>query len=410
MATIITVHGTNASGPEAGQKWSQKGSDFESHIRELVASDDGQLAFQPHIWDGANSELSRRRGGKALYERIAAPETASAPYVLIGHSHGGSVIAAALAHAARKRDPLATLGKWITIGTPFIKWQKHLFLFSRLGTLGKSIYSSLAMFLLLFVVVEYGTAQYSSQILLNYQDFGPMVGWVGLFCVCLFVGAHYLNSGKYYFYRKTVKAFLSSNFRDRCLSLLHKNDEAINGLRRLMKIEPPIFGKHFAVPALSSAALVAFPFMMYWFLALYTYAVTGNFGVTNFFVTFVKAVLGVPVWVASLIYPQTSDLLSMLGVIVFIIIGTAAGYLIVLVISRLLSNILCRIMNAATWKQVRKNAFGDDAIGEESLDSLSEPDWMLSRPFDPIPDELEMRYLPTVTRRPPRRYPNFGPA
>src|SRR5262245_62668225 len=53
VATIITVHGTNASGPEEGIKWWQKGSEFEKHIHELVESEDGShLTFQPHIWAG----------------------------------------------------------------------------------------------------------------------------------------------------------------------------------------------------------------------------------------------------------------------------------------------------------------------------------------------------------------------
>jgi len=40
MTTIITVHGTGATGPEEGEQWWQKGSSFEKHIRELVDTDE----------------------------------------------------------------------------------------------------------------------------------------------------------------------------------------------------------------------------------------------------------------------------------------------------------------------------------------------------------------------------------
>ena len=61
MATIVTVQGTNASGSEEGDKWWQKGSTFEHDLRRLIQAKDGNLEFKPHIWDGANSEISRRR-------------------------------------------------------------------------------------------------------------------------------------------------------------------------------------------------------------------------------------------------------------------------------------------------------------------------------------------------------------
>ena len=109
MSTIITIHGTNASGPEEGVNWWQKGSEFERDIRELVEAEDGELNFQPHIWDGANSEVSRRRAGEALYNRIKKLEAASDPYTMIGHSHGGSVIASSLMAGAKDKNALANL-------------------------------------------------------------------------------------------------------------------------------------------------------------------------------------------------------------------------------------------------------------------------------------------------------------
>ncbi len=140
MATILTVHGTFAGGPETGEKWWQKGSPFEAQMRALVEAEDGDLTYQPFIWNGANSERSRRAAGRALFKEMQALETQGQPYSVIGHSHGGSVIAASLMESARRKHGLDYLKSWITISTPFIKTQKDRLLFSRLGAIGKSVY------------------------------------------------------------------------------------------------------------------------------------------------------------------------------------------------------------------------------------------------------------------------------
>jgi triacylglycerol esterase/lipase EstA (alpha/beta hydrolase family) len=138
MATIITVHGTGATGPEEGEAWWQKGSAFENHIRELVEGEDGTLDFQPVLWDGANSEASRRAAAAKLYQAARQLESKDQKYCLIGHSHGGSVLVNMLLLAASQRNRLPHLTRWITVGTPFIQSVRSFWLFSRLGPLGKS--------------------------------------------------------------------------------------------------------------------------------------------------------------------------------------------------------------------------------------------------------------------------------
>src|SRR4029453_13985740 len=96
MATIITVHGTGATGPEEGQAWWQKGSEFEQHIRELVEGGGAEVHFQRLIWDGANSESSRRNAATRLYSDLHSLEKTGDAYCLIGHSHGGSILSTAL--------------------------------------------------------------------------------------------------------------------------------------------------------------------------------------------------------------------------------------------------------------------------------------------------------------------------
>src|SRR5262245_49217613 len=152
MATIITVHGTGATGAEEGQAWWQKGSTFEKHIRELVESEDGTLNVQPLVWDGNNSEASRRTAAINLYKAARELDSKGQKYCIVGHSHGGSIVANFLLFAASKRNPLRHLARWVTVGTPFIRSTKSMWLFSRSGLLGKSAMVSVAAFAFLLLI------------------------------------------------------------------------------------------------------------------------------------------------------------------------------------------------------------------------------------------------------------------
>ena len=110
MASVITVHGTNSSGPEVGEQWWQRGSLFERELRAYVAADDGELEFIPFIWDGKNSESSRRRAGYRL-DQLLRQRKGENGTACVGHSHGGSVLLVALMRAGlrcafRARRPL----------------------------------------------------------------------------------------------------------------------------------------------------------------------------------------------------------------------------------------------------------------------------------------------------------------
>jgi len=133
MAKIVAVHGTFASGPLEGRKWWQRGSDFTRRLSQLVEAEDGPLTIQPYVRDGQNSETSRRRAGQKLYEKLKALEVAKTRYVVIGHSHGRSVISCALLQASYEKTSLVSLQRWVSVGAPFIKTERPRLLFSRLG-------------------------------------------------------------------------------------------------------------------------------------------------------------------------------------------------------------------------------------------------------------------------------------
>src|SRR5262249_16729421 len=147
MATIIAVHGTfahsweaPADAPPPEPQWWEPSSTYEKEFRDAVYGQDGKFDVTHFKWSGDNSELGRRRAGRDLLRRMHALEEKNEPYVVVGHSHGGSVVGSALLQAAARKDPLPNLKRWITIGTPFVKLKKEQWLFTRLGLVNKVLF------------------------------------------------------------------------------------------------------------------------------------------------------------------------------------------------------------------------------------------------------------------------------
>jgi hypothetical protein len=251
MAAIITVHGTGASGPEEGNKWWQRGSEFEKHIRELVEGADGTaLKTQRLIWDGANSETSRRRAAAELYGKAQQLESTGERYCLVGHSHGGSVIANTLLLIGLQRGNLPHLARLIAVGTPFIHLAKSFWLFARLGIIGKSALVSIVG--VIFVIV----------IGLVASEF-EMFLWFRLVpCVALYVLLYFINSKQFAMSSPRAIRQSSVTYSQRFVSLRHKDDEAINGLKALTATNPAIFSKDFSVPTFMVASLFSLPAML----------------------------------------------------------------------------------------------------------------------------------------------------
>ena len=246
MATIITVHGTGATGPEEGDAWWQRGGAFKEHIRELVEGEDGALNFQRLIWDGANNETSRRDAARKLYETAEELESKGQKYCVVGHSHGGSVAADALLFAGSKGNKLPGLARWITVGTPFIQSVKAFWVFSRSGPLGKAALVSLALVLLRFAAYCFECRSSGT------------VGAAVPFSV-LYGSLWGFNQRRLYMYRPSTLQFTAKTYATRLVSLRHENDEAINGLKSLQNLEVRILQLHFAVPIFSFVSVFILP-------------------------------------------------------------------------------------------------------------------------------------------------------
>jgi len=263
MATVLMVHGTFASGPEEGSAWWQRGSECCKLLGDYVEAEDGPVKVEPVVWDGLNSEKSRQAGGAKLLERMEALDKAGERYCVVGHSHGGSVAAAALIQAANRKRPLEKLSRWITVGTPFITTQRDKFFFSRLGQTGKITILTLMAF---FIAVPYLLLRSAPEDGVD-RTVMYLIGVWGaslLFPLILawpFIWWSERNSMPWH--KPRTQRIASQAFAAKWLSLRHDDDEAVQSLASLETMKQPIFQSNFAVAGLSKLSILIVPALVF---------------------------------------------------------------------------------------------------------------------------------------------------
>jgi hypothetical protein len=274
LATIITVHGTFAAptaadpngGPMPELQWWETGSTFEKDMRQFVEGRDGELNFVPFPWAGDNSEVERRDAGDRLTKVMRDLEAKSEPYCVIGHSHGGSILSDALLNNAARRRPLANLQRWITVGTPFLKLRKELWLLTRLSLMRKVIFVASMMLLMMFLVYLVAT-QIGDQRTLFGSTFPRVWIFTGLLAslpaLIFYIVLRWLDGRSMLgYHRRTTKRALD-NFAPRWLPLSHPDDEAIQGLSLLPNARLDFFDKSFAVSSITLLSVIALPIIYF---------------------------------------------------------------------------------------------------------------------------------------------------
>jgi hypothetical protein len=196
--TIIIVHGTWAAPVNGVTQWWQpattKGELAGSFVEKLNTAleqrgasarcwahcDRQEQAFE---WSGDNNWLRRTEAAVKLVDYLGHLRTLGYRYHLIGHSHGGNVIAEALSNAAEHG---AHLGTVITIATPFIETQSQIL--QRRGRNQRLILlgSDLAM-LALFIVFIVGIASVLQGIASISNEMREIVLFVSVVLIALFV-------------------------------------------------------------------------------------------------------------------------------------------------------------------------------------------------------------------------------
>jgi len=270
MATVIGVHGTYAhswNSPEdtpVDPQWWEPGSQFGAELREHLEAPTGPIDVTHFKWSGDNSELGRRKAGRDLYHVMKRLEAKGEPYSLIGHSHGGSVVSAALLLAAARNDPLPNLKRWITVGTPFVKLRRERLLFTRLHLLGKVLFVASMMLFLMFMFYLVAGLASGEGVLLGRAFPGVLVAtgaMMSLPALLFYVWSYVWDRRKLLNYRRYAMQRARDFFGPRWLSLAHTDDEAIQGLAFLPGAKLFFFDKHFAVHAITIASVVALPFL-----------------------------------------------------------------------------------------------------------------------------------------------------
>lgn len=269
MASVVAVHGTFVHKddppqalPQSKLQWWQPGSLAEEHLRLLVDAEDGRLDFVPFVWSGENSERARRKAGTQLLEGLQQLEARGESYCLVGHSHGGSVIASALMESVARGVPLPGLKKWITVGTPFIRLRKERFLFTRL-TLPRKVLFVASLMLLMMFLFYLGGALYEGTLRGKLENqllrFAFSATMMSLPFVVFYAFLKVLDARRYFSYRPKVRRKAAELFGAKWLSLAHEDDEAVQGFRLLPQVKLHFFDRDFAVPFLTLGSIFVLP-------------------------------------------------------------------------------------------------------------------------------------------------------
>jgi hypothetical protein len=439
MATIITVHGTNDSGPAEGSHWWQTGGTFERNLKSWVEAADGRpVVFEPWVWDGHNSESSRFAAGARLEDRIGELAKENEPACLVGHSHGGSIMGHALVRAAAGRRDLGALKRWITVGTPFIETKRAPFLFTRLGVSGVAAYLIFVYLVLVWIAfVVSSAAQLVAHGALQNERFDVLIIPLGAaFLAGLYVLLRRLQPFKVRFSHRRA-ARLDPRIAKRWFALWHRNDEVIEGLRMLKEVKLAPFERGFAAPVLASLSLLLIPVIMFAFSELDQYEplaqhirvwspaeeqaaafapardcavdalVPAEPRCADGFKLFARDSFAIAVLPAQWIFAALEganirpsggalDTAVLAGVL---LVGAALGFAafwllgvvlhrVVLAVAGVLSAGLSSVLNAFTRIQLVRIGYGCDAVGEEAGGVYDGPRW-LPVSFPSLPEPLE---------------------
>jgi hypothetical protein len=407
LATIVTVHGTFAGGALEGAKWWQRGSPTAARLAEYVEAEGGDLRIEPHVWSGHNSETARRAAGSALADKMAALDAAGEPFVVIGHSHGGSVISAAMLNCAQHRRPLPSMGGWITVGTPFIKTARQRFLFSRLGLFGRAVYLTLLTFLVLgclSVFVPAMDTEPAALVLAFFTFVTPIAVFYGVL--------RFQESRRSLRFNKRHIGFAATNYADRWLSLWHGKDEAVQSLKAVKALDFKIFQRDFATSSLNLLAVIVVPLLVLIALNSQTImdAVAGQlFSVfepvaaedlypskgANIFENAAVLFLGLVVIPPSFFLPDGAfehmpDVMQWVMLLIGIAVLVGFALLLTLIfsgIARLASHGLSAVLNPVTLRQLKAVAYGSDTREDLAIDAGIWPVW-LTRGYPPLPQPI----------------------
>lgn len=365
MATIITVHGTGATGPEDGARWWQRGSNFEKSFHELVESADGSpVKWRPLIWDGANSLTSRQTAADALLKAMSLLEKAGEPYCVIGHSHGGSIMSRAVCQLAARRREHPALKKMVTVGTPFLAGRPSL-LYRLLGGHERYlIISGLTMMTFVWLLT------------------GALIGWSKMFIMPLsmtplamgglVIALTLSNIGQLSEFRARSWQRADARFQSRFVPLWHSSDEAIGALGALKNCRPTIFTPTITETLTAWASTAVNAAMMAG--VLWLVAAPGASPIRDQYVQWaIKWGFEGPMIYALAVVACTVVLFSIIPLPFWL--GNLAG------------RVVSSKLNVSAAQAMRANGYGSDIPGITLTGTQPSPQWLKS-PWKPLPGAI----------------------
>ena len=429
MVRIICVHGTNAGDPsDEGTRWWQRGSPFQRRLCDWIGIDPAR--FEPFHWgDGPNSELERRKAGEALLKRLRELEAAGEDYVLLGHSHGGSVIHHALLAASSKGQKLQHMRRWITIGTPFLWMRPHRLLFRRLTNTAKiayvyTIFGTVGILTYIPIYYYYGRDMTRASAiamgqppppnetidlqLASFIFFAPFIG--ALLMALVFWSQRRIRK----FYSKKGRAFFKREFLPRWEPFWSRSDEAINALRATGPMRLTLFNRKILTePAKTAIVLGITVLMMVTFFAnmfylakfgispdyvVHSYALTQKYSVFGLFgmpEPDLTAIKENPVDVQGVVNFARQHPYVIVAVLPIIMLEVALIFFLLWVafwiihwLAYLLGIPAAMFLNRLTADRLRNAAFGNDTLGERVVQVAPMPQ-DCEESFPHLPDEIE---------------------
>ena len=323
-------------------------------------------------------------------------------------------MAHALMSTARRKTALSHLGKWITIGTPFIETRRLRLLFSRLGVFGRAGYTALIAFAcLLTIAISPAILNYKKSDLIPLERYHFVIIWLIVLSPMYLVYAltRYVTSRKLLPKSSRHKSRAREWFLVRWVGLYHMDDEAIGGLHSFPRLKIRLFPTDFAVGPISQLSLFVVPAFLIFLLIhpglvqsvialLPNEAYLSQKWQTAFRNNDLVAKLGA-LW--DVVEASANRLIeasfgsrneeSDIALVLFFVIPTVL-YLVSLTVSLVIIQLahavstgLSLLLNHAARRQMCKSVYGSDSAGETAVLARTAPYWVETG-FLPLPQVI----------------------
>jgi hypothetical protein len=318
-------------------------------------------------------------------------------------------MAHALLYGADKQKSLNHLRRWITVGTPFIRFRQAIMLYSNLGIRKKAFYIALLLTCLIMLavlsmisigIVESGNARLVMPQLIAlviFLSFAPFVAF--------YVFERTSLTRKAMVHQKKRVSRARDQFAKLHVALFHKEDEAIATLGAMPPRNVTLFHPRFAVASISAFGVFAIPVAFFalasspaiaqWAAGVYNntfsdplpVGLTGGDFLSNLLILghvivsltslALKLAAGPAVWQMIEAHPYVGGFIAITVLIMvvgcFLFLLSLLAIIILRTLAVGISWLLSKILNNAVSIQLANRILGNDTLGEAGVLASSAP-------------------------------------